>query len=180
MSTLVGREQELEFLTARLREVEGGGAQFAAVEGDPGMGKTRLLKELAEHGSRQGCVVLQGRAAEFERELPFAVFVDALDSFLEATPGSALTALDQEQVDELATAFPAMRALASGDTAAPAPDDRIRVYGAVRELLTLLATGKTVLILLDDLHWSDRASLELIGYLLRRPPRAKVMVAFGY
>jgi DNA-binding CsgD family transcriptional regulator len=179
-TALVGRDGELEFLTARLAEAEGGAAQFAAVEADPGMGKTRLLRELAERAGGRGCVVLHGRAAEFERELPFGLFVDALDSFLEAAPGSAFGALDQEQVDELASAFPAMRPLASGDTPAPAPEDRIRVYGAVRELLACLAPGKTVLITLDDLHWSDRASLELIGHLLRRPPRAKVMIAFSY
>src|SRR5215218_4876384 len=112
--------------------------------------------------------------------MPFGLFVDALDSFLEAAPGSAFGALEQEQVDELASALPAMRPLASGGSPAPAPDDRIRVYGAVRELLACLAPGKTVLITLDDLHWSDRASLELLGHLLRRPPRAKVMVAFSY
>src|SRR5436853_429956 len=179
-TALVGRDGELEFLTARLAEAEGGAARFAAVEGDPGMGKSRLLRELAERAAGRGCVVLHGRAAEFERELPFGLFVDALDSFLEAAPGSAFGALDQEQVDELASAFPAMRPLASGDSPAPAPEDRIRVYGAVRELLGCLAPGKTVLITLDDLHWSDRASLELIGHLLRRPPRAKVMLAFSY
>lgn len=179
-TALVGRDSELEFLTARLAEAEGGAACFAAVEGDPGMGKTRLLRELAERAGGRDCVVLHGRAAEFEREMPFGLFVDALDSFLEAAPGSAFGALDQEQVDELASAFPAMRPLASGDSPAPAPDDRIRVYGAVRELLGCLAPGKTVLITLDDLHWSDRASLELIGHLLRRPPRARVMLAFSY
>jgi DNA-binding NarL/FixJ family response regulator/tetratricopeptide (TPR) repeat protein len=179
-TALVGRERDLEFLTTRLDEVEAGTARFAAVEGDPGMGKSRLLRELAERASGRGCVVLHGRAAEFEREMPFGLFVDALDSFLEAAPGSAFGALDQEQIDELASAFPAMRPLASGDSPAPAPEDRIRVYGAARELLGSLAPGKTVLITLDDLHWSDRASLELIGHLLRRPPRAKVMIVFSY
>jgi DNA-binding CsgD family transcriptional regulator len=179
-TALVGRDAELEFLTARLAEAEGGAARFAAVEGDPGMGKSRLLRELGRRAAGRDCVVLHGRAAEFEREMPFGLFVDALDSFLEAAPGSAFGALDQEQVDELASAFPAMRPLASGDSPAPAPEDRIRVYGAVRELLGCLAPGKTVLITLDDLHWSDRASLELIGHLLRRPPRARVMLAFSY
>lgn len=115
-TALVGREKELGFLTARLGEAEAGNARFAAVEGDPGMGKSRLLRELVERASGRGCVVLHGRAAEFEREMPFGLFVDALDSFLEAAPGSAFGALDQEQVDELASAFPAMRPLASGDS----------------------------------------------------------------
>jgi DNA-binding CsgD family transcriptional regulator len=179
-TALVRSEKELESLTARLDEAEAGRAQFAAVEGDPGLGKSRLLRELTERATGRGCVVLHGRAAEFEREMPFGLFVDALDSFLEAAPGSAFGALDQEQIDELASAFPAMRPLASGDSAAPAPEDRVRVYGAARELLGSLAPGKTVLVTLDDLHWSDRASLELLGHLLRRPPRARVMIVFSY
>jgi predicted ATPase len=60
-TALVGRDGELEFLTARLAEAEGGAARFAAVEGDPGMGKTRLLRELAERAGGRGCVVLHGR-----------------------------------------------------------------------------------------------------------------------
>ena len=68
-----------------------------------------------------------------------------------------------------------MRPLATGATHAPAPDDRVRVHRAVRELIGCLAPGKPILITLDDLQWSDRASLELVGHLMRRPPRRGVL-----
>lgn len=176
----VGRGQELHRLLQGLAGAVNGEARFAAVEGEPGIGKTRLLRELAQRAGDDDCLALHGRAAEFERELPFGLFVDALDSYLEAAAPNALNALLPEQVDELATAFPAMRGLASGATHAPAPDDRVRVYHAVRELIRCLAPGKTILITLDDLQWSDRASLELVGHLMRRPPRRGVLIAFSY
>jgi DNA-binding CsgD family transcriptional regulator len=163
-----------------MSHAKGGEAWFSAVEGEPGMGKTRLLRELASRATDDGCLVLHGRAAEFERELPFGLFVDALDSYLEAAPASAFDALAPDLIDELATAFPAMRPLASGPTQAPAPDDRVRVHQAVRELLGCIAPGKTILVTLDDLQWSDRASLELVGHLMRRPPRKGVQIAFSF
>ncbi len=180
ISRFVGREGELDRLSGALAHAHEGQAWFSALEGDPGMGKTRLLRELAARASDQGCLVLHGRAAEFERELPFGLFVDALDSYLEAAPASAFDALSPELLDELASAFPAMRPLATGEVHAPAPDDRVRVHRAVRELLGCLAPGKPVLITLDDLQWSDRASLELVGHLLRRPPRAGVLIASSF
>ncbi len=163
-----------------LAQAQEGHARFSAVEGEPGMGKTRLLRELSDRASDQGCLVLHGRAAEFERELPFGLFVDALDNYLEAAPASAFDSLAPDLVDELATAFPAMRPLATGTTQAPAPDDRVRVHRAVRDLIGGLAPGKAILIALDDMQWSDRASLELVGHLMRRPPRTGVLIAFSY
>ncbi len=179
-SRFVGRKRELDQLLSGLAQAQEGRARFAAVEGEPGIGKTRLLRELSDRASDQGCLVLHGRAAEFERELPFGLFVDALDSYLEAAPASAFSTLPPELIDELASAFPAMRPLATGTTQAPAPDDRVRVHRAVRELIGGLAPGKAILITLDDLQWSDRASLELVGHLMRRPPRAGVLIAFSY
>ncbi len=179
-SRFVGREHELARLLEELAAAHAGDARFAAIEGEPGIGKTRLLRELSRRATDEHCLVLHGRAAEFERELPFGLFVDALDSYLEAAPATAFGALPQEQIDELATAFPAMRPLASGATHAPAPDDRVRVHRAVRELIGCLAPGKTILLTLDDLQWSDRASLELVGHLMRRPPRRGVLIAFSY
>jgi DNA-binding CsgD family transcriptional regulator len=167
-------------LLGELARAHAGEARFAAIEGEPGIGKTRLLRELSRRATAEQCLVLHGRAAEFERELPFGLFVDALDSYLEAAPATSFSTLPNEQIDELATAFPAMRPLASGATHAPAPDDRVRVHRAVRDLIGCLAPGKTILLTLDDLQWSDRASLELVGHLMRRPPRRAVLIAFSY
>ena len=92
-SRFVGREHELDQLLSGLAQAQAGEARFAAIEGEPGIGKTRLLRELSDRATDEGCLVLHGRAAEFERELPFGLFVDALDSYLEAAPATAFSTL---------------------------------------------------------------------------------------
>jgi predicted ATPase len=77
---IVGREVELERLDGALDALERGDATALTVEGEPGIGKTRLLGALSERAEDRGHIVLSGAAAEFERELPFSVFVDALDT----------------------------------------------------------------------------------------------------
>src|SRR5918996_5623693 len=70
-SRLVGRERELRALAHALDRLAGGQAAFAEVTGEPGIGKTRLLGELAADAERRGHLVLRGRATEFERDAPY-------------------------------------------------------------------------------------------------------------
>jgi DNA-binding CsgD family transcriptional regulator len=166
---LVGRDRELE---AVLAAIEGAGHRPVAVCGEPGIGKTRLLTEIAAHEERREALVLVGRAAEFERDLPFAVWVDALDDYVRSLEGAALAEVaDAAVVDELATVLPAL-ARHAGPTPVPTPiDERYRVYDAMRSLLERLAGDRPFLLVLDDLHWADHASGDLVAALLRRPPR---------
>jgi predicted ATPase len=99
---LVGRDRELEAILAALGEAP----RPVVVCGEPGIGKTRLLAEVALRAEPRGGLVLLGRAAEFERDLPFAVWVDALDDYLRSLEGDALA--DQPVLDELASVFPAL------------------------------------------------------------------------
>ena len=75
-------EPELERLGEALDDLERGGNPCVAVEGEPGIGKTWLLSELRRRAEARGYVVLAGAAAEFERDLPFGVWVDALDAYV--------------------------------------------------------------------------------------------------
>ena len=153
---LVGRAGELQALEATLGRLPG------AVElvGEPGIGKTRLLAELERISDRRGCLVLSGSASELERDLPFWVFVDALEDYVRGLPPSVPTPPD----------LPWAR---SGSLA----DERHRTHQAVRELLALLGARQPLVLMLDDLHWADPGSLELLGSLLRRPPAAPVLLA---
>ena len=138
------------------------------------MGKTRLLRELAGRGDALGHIVLSGSAAELEADLPFWVFVDALDEYLQALEQRRLDALGPETLADLAGVFPSLQSAADGATAG---GDRYRMHRAVRQLLETLAATKPLVLVLDDLHWADHASLELLGSLLRRPPDAPVLLA---
>lgn len=173
---LVGRGEELAAIRPALAALAEGRGGAVVVAGDPGIGKTRILDEVAALGGDLDALVLDGRASEFEL-FPFGVFVDALDDYLR-TGTADLAVLGTAALDELAMVFPSLRV--RGSDGAGGADDRLRAYAAVRALLELLASERPVVLVLDDLHWSDRASLELVAHLLRRPPQAPVMLACGY
>ena len=79
---LVGRATELDSFDNLVVELDGGNPAAIALVGEPGIGKTRLLAELAARADAQGHLVLAGWASELERDLPFWVFVDALDEYV--------------------------------------------------------------------------------------------------
>lgn len=177
---LVGRDDELALLASALGAARAGTSQFVAIHGEPGIGKSSLLGALRELAESHECLVLSGRATEIERELPYGLLVDALDAYLEALDPKVLGRLAPDELDELASVFPALRSLGSRDARPTTVAERFRAHYAVRELLERLAARHPVVLALDDLHWSDGASLELVGHLLRRRPDAAVLVAATY
>jgi DNA-binding NarL/FixJ family response regulator len=176
---LVGRTDELASIDRVLTELDQGRGAAIELMGEPGIGKTRLLNELVARAERRGYLVLSGSAAELERSLPFSVFVDALDEYVEGLEAKWLAALDDDVQAELAHVLPSLSALADGREVAP-QHERYRSHRAVRELLDRLAAAKPLVLVFDDLHWADSASVELLGALLRRPPAAAVLMALAH
>jgi DNA-binding NarL/FixJ family response regulator len=173
----VARERELELIEQLLEETCEGDVRFLFVTGEPGIGKTRLLDELLSRAGECGWLALHGRAAEFERELPFGLVVDAVDEYLESLDPHVFQRLAGEDLTELAGVFPALRSLDPGSDQPSTAAERFRAHRAVCGLLEHLAARQPLVLALDDLHWADGASLELVSRLLRRPPHAAVMVA---
>jgi DNA-binding NarL/FixJ family response regulator/tetratricopeptide (TPR) repeat protein len=173
---MVGRDSELGRLERALDALDDGAACIT-VEGEPGIGKTRLLAELRTRADARGHLVLSGAASEFERDLPFSVFVDALDAYLVAQDPSGAPGWDSDIERELAQVLPSVRGQGTGGAIA---DERYQGHRAVRRLLALLAGEQSLVLILDDLHWSDAASIELIAALVRRPPAAPVLLALGF
>ena len=186
---LVGRDTELARLTRALDDLgstgigifELGSARTAVfqVVGEPGIGKSRLVAEVAERASERDYLVFTGRAAELERDFPFGVVIDALDPYLASVNPVHLGDLSTAHKAELGCVFPSLAGLRQ-DSRPALQDERYRSYRAVRALLEVLALRRPCLIALDDLHWADQASLELLGHLLRRPPGAPVMLVLAF
>jgi DNA-binding CsgD family transcriptional regulator len=175
---LVGRAAELGTFDAALADLEDGHAGFLVLAGEPGIGKTRLLAELGARGDARGHIVLSGSASELEVDLPFWLFVDALDEYVAGLAPERLSSLDAEVLAELARVLPSLASFA-GEGQPVLGDARYRTHRAVRELLERLAATQPLVLSLDDVHWADSASTELIGTLLRRPPGASVLIAMA-
>ena len=150
------------------------------VSGEAGIGKTRLLEELTESAVELGHLTLVGRAAEYERELPFGLVIDAVDPYLESLESQAYERLARDGVEDLAGIFPALRGLGGKAEEPVSATERFRIHNSVRDLLERLAARQPILFVLEDVHWADGASLELITHLIRRPPQAAVTLALSF
>ena len=154
-SPFVGRGAQLERLRAGVASAE---RRLLAISGDPGIGKTRLLAELARAAHADGATVLYGRSPE-EAVAPYQPFAEALRPLASADAG-------------LAPLF--------GDTApGDAPGARLRLFEAVAAALAE-APGRPVLLALDDLHWADLPTLRLLAHVLRDTRDAPLVVAGTY
>ena len=175
---LVGRVAELDRLVRALGSLQRGQSGAVEVLGPAGIGKTRLLADFRNCVEADGALVLGGRGAEQERDLPFWVFVDALDDYVAGLEPRRLRALGDEMRAELGQVFPTLSTFVIGGHAT-LQIERYRMHRAVRELLELLAATRPLVLVLDDFHWADPASAELMGALLRRPPAARVLMVLA-
>src|ERR687897_603045 len=175
---LFGRETELAAADAAIAAVREGGPRALAVMGEAGIGKSALLLALQERAAAAGLLVLAGRAAEHERDVPFGLVVDALDDHVASMHHRRVETIGPE----LAAVLPSAAALVEGDAPAGAPGDpaeRFRYHRALRSLLAMMARERPVALLFDDVHWADEASVELVLHLLRRPPAGPVLLGFA-
>jgi predicted ATPase len=146
------------------------------IRGEPGIGKTLLLRELSRSAHARGYRVVHGCATELERNVPFLPFVDALDGPLLNFRGQRLRRLGTARVAEPSRCYPALADL-SGARRMGLPGEPYLLHDAIRRLIELLAEDQPVVLALDDMHWADEASAELLARLLRHPPQAPVTTA---
>jgi ATP/maltotriose-dependent transcriptional regulator MalT len=175
---LVGRADELGEFDRVFSELGRGRPAALELVGEPGIGKTRLLAELISRADACGHLVLSGAASELERDLPFWVFVDAIDEYLQSLEPRRRDALGDETRSALALVFPSQAPFAaSGES--DIQHERYRSHRAARELLERLTATSPLVLVLDDIHWADSASVELLGSLLRNPPDASVLIVMA-
>ena len=165
---LVGRAAAFSQLVGRYQQARQGQPQAVLVVGEAGIGKTRLAHEFAGWARAQGADVLSGQTFEMRGRLPYQPLVEALRPRLEAE-NAPEDLLDDLWLAELSRILPELR-VRSPNLPAPTEDElaaKVRLFEAVARLLDALAQRAPLVLLLDDLHWIDGASLDLVRYLGR-------------
>ncbi|MBP2705734.1 AAA family ATPase [Microbispora sp. RL4-1S] len=173
---LIGRSRELDRLAAVLDAAAAGLAGVALVGGDAGIGKTRLVTELCDRARRQGFVILVGQCAELGDALPYLPLTDALRGALADPAGPVVSAVE---------ARPALRRLLPGHDADPAgaPVGTLaqqRLFGSVIDMLAEVAGLSPVLFVVEDVHWADRSTRDLLVFLTRMLQRERVCLVATY
>lgn len=179
---LVGRSTELSMLGGLLDAAEKGRGTTLLLEGDGGQGKTRLALATAERAAKRGWLVAIGRAYPVEVGVPYALFTDALLPLLRTLDPATLSVLTRGAVSELSHLFPL---LATGEEPIRVASDqgsevKTRLLWNFAQLLSRLAQKRPVLLILENLHWADESSLEMLHFTARQLGTSRVLVVGTY
>jgi DNA-binding CsgD family transcriptional regulator len=178
---LVGRGSELAMLAALLDAADKGRGTTQLLEGEGGQGKTRLAQATAERATKRGWTVAFGRAYPVEAGVPYALFTDALLPVLRALDPAALSVLTRGGVSELSHLFPL---LATGATpirgAERGSEIKTRLLWNLTQLLGRMAEKRPLLLVLENLHWADESSLEMLHFTARQLATSRVLVIGTY
>ncbi len=180
---LVDREGELAALKSALESMLSARGQVVLVAGEPGIGKTRLAQELLVYARLRGSLVLVGHCYEQEATIPYVPFAEALRTAMRSIPEDRLPALVGPYAAELVKLAPELSQLIVGLTPSPPlePDqERLRLLNSVTGFLTGLAAMQPLVFMLDDLHWADAGTLQLLRHLARGIRTNRVLILGTY
>ncbi len=170
---LVGRDAEMQELCESLALGRTGERRAVLLAGDAGVGKTRLLTELRDRALDHDWRVVAGHCLDFtDTALPYLPFSEVLDRLAAETPDVVTTVLDRHPA--LARLQPGRRV--SGE-ASEGPVEPRALLDAVHALLEEVAADRPLLLVVEDLHWADRSTLDLMSFLFARPASRVAVVA---
>jgi DNA-binding CsgD family transcriptional regulator/tetratricopeptide (TPR) repeat protein len=174
----VGRTRELGALRALVPRAVGEGGRAALLAGEPGSGKSRLVRELAQEASGDGATVLYG-ACDPAVRTPYRPFVEALDYLIRGMEIDELRADLGPLGGELTRLLPHLDTLV-GDLPVPVPADpdtgRHRLHVAVIGFLSAVSRRSPILLVLEDVHWADAPSLLLLQQLVRSGGEVRMLL----
>ena len=179
----VGRECALAAADAVLERAQNGRGGILVVAGEAGVGKSPLLREITGAARRRGFMVLKGACFEADRAMPYAPLLDLVREFSASAAPAAVAHAFAPAASALVRAFPELASLFAELPPLEPLDpeqERRRLFHAVAETVATLARMQPVLLAIEDIHWGDTASLELLRHLARRISAQQVVLALSY
>jgi class 3 adenylate cyclase/tetratricopeptide (TPR) repeat protein len=178
----IGRDAQRDEVWQQWKAAAAGERRTVLLAGEPGIGKTRLARELAAAAAEQGAIVLFGRCDE-DPPYPYQPLVEALRFYAANVAADDLKAQTAGSASDLARLVPEVAERLEGDETNITPDpdtERFRLFRAVARLIDEAAKSAPMLLVLDDLHWADRPTLALLKHILRDPEPAALLVLGTY
>ena len=179
----IGRSEERSMLRQAMSRAVAGGGGVALIAGEAGLGKTRLVDEISDEAKAAGMFVVRGHCYDMEGALPYVPFVEAIEYGLNTTAQEVFRAAMGSAGPEIARFVPKVR-VAYPDLPPPLalPSDQARHYmfECVCDFFERAAAIQPMLIVLEDLHWADESTTQLLESVARRVGRARLLVIGTY
>ncbi|MBW8871948.1 MAG: AAA family ATPase, partial [Leifsonia sp.] len=187
-TTLVGRESDLEALSAALRTAASGDPQAVVIGGEAGIGKSRVVEEflaaqesLSDLGSGAGqesaAIVLVGRCVDLGDDgAPYAPFAAVLRRLIQTVGLERVLDAAGSGAGVLSALLPEL----ADESAVPPRTGAERLYELVTVLLEKLSAERPVILAIEDLHWADRSTLELLRFIVRMAEGGRLLVLLTY
>lgn len=180
---LIGRTNELTTLERALVTARQGRGQTLLIAGEAGVGKSRLLMEVTGRAATQGCTIIRGSCFEQDAAYPYSLWIDALRNHVAATSVDACQTAFGPFVAELTKLLPELFPTTQAALSQPALDpetEKRRLFDALTYFFTTCATTQPLLLVVEDLHWGDRGSLDFLHFFLRRVATLPLLLLITY
>lgn len=180
---LIGRSNELAQLQAHWNTALQARAHLVLLSGEPGVGKTRLANELIAHAQNEGAELLRGGCYEYEATTPYLPFVEAFRDWVHGQSADTLRDKLGSNATEIAKLAPEIESKLGAlppNPALPPNEERLRFFDHVARFLQTIAAPRGLLFFVDDLHWADQGTLNLLHYLLRHLRNDRVLILAAY
>jgi tetratricopeptide (TPR) repeat protein len=165
---MVGRESERAELIAKLDKAIAGQGGLVLIGGEPGIGKTRLTEAIQDEARARGCMCLVGHAYEMEGSPPYVPFIEMLEYSARVVPPAALKHALGDAAPEVAKLMPELRQMFPDIPPAldvPAEQQRRLLFNAYRDFVERSCRMAPIVTVLEDLHWADDSTLQLLMHL---------------
>ncbi len=173
--TSIGREAQLCALLERLDGAESGAGAVVLLGGDAGVGKSRLMRDLKREAMARRFRTIEGRCSSTESAVPYAPLMDALRFRISKGEGEAVAEMLGPLRAILTPVFPQLEGKSS-DTEPAGDRDKEKPFELIFSVLSRLAYDEPMLLVLEDVHWADQTSLELVHHLAHRVISLKMLV----